>query len=72
MSKGRPLKPLEVSRETREELRSLARSRSLPASSSGGSSISPKTKSSLDSMLRSPTTLEVDPGGPTRSCVNDS
>ena len=31
MPGGRPLKPLEVSREAREELESLARSRSLPA-----------------------------------------
>ena len=31
MSRGRPLKPLEVSRDTREELASLARSRSRPA-----------------------------------------
>ena len=31
MSKGRPLKPLEVSRGARQELESLARSRSLPA-----------------------------------------
>ena len=31
IARGRPLKPLEVSRDTREELPSLARSRSLPA-----------------------------------------
>ena len=31
MARGRPLQPLEVSRDTREELVSLARSRSLPA-----------------------------------------
>ena len=31
MAKGRPLQPLEVSRDTREELASMARSRSLPA-----------------------------------------
>ena len=31
MARGRPLKPLEVSQDTREELASLARSRSLPA-----------------------------------------
>ena len=31
MPRGRPLKPLEVSRGAREELRSLAGSRSLPA-----------------------------------------
>ena len=31
MARGRPLKPLEVSRDTREELEALARSRSLPA-----------------------------------------
>ena len=31
MAKGRPLQPLEVSRDTRGELEALARSRSLPA-----------------------------------------
>ena len=31
MARGRPLKPLEVSQDTREEIESLARSRSLPA-----------------------------------------
>ena len=31
MARGRPLKPLEVSQGAREELESLARSRSLPA-----------------------------------------
>ncbi|MXZ43081.1 MAG: helix-turn-helix domain-containing protein, partial [Caldilineaceae bacterium SB0666_bin_21] len=31
MARGRPLQPLEVSPDTREELASLARSRSLPA-----------------------------------------
>ena len=30
MARGRPLKPLAVSRDTREELASMARSRSLP------------------------------------------
>ena len=31
MARGRPLQPLEVSPDTREELEALARSRSLPA-----------------------------------------
>ena len=31
MARGRPLKPLAISQDTREELASMARSRSLPA-----------------------------------------